>query len=105
MAAVYSKRLVEAAINATSTVPYTVPANKVTVIRSISVLLTVSGITATVLRNGGAAIMFRLTSSAANQYVTQEGRWVLNTGEGLEIAGTGAGSIQFNINGYELDAL
>jgi hypothetical protein len=102
LAAIYSTRFVEQAITATSVNAYTVATGFVAVIRQITVFITGTGATATVLRSGGAAIMFRATSAAANDYVSQEGRWVLNAGEVLEISAGGTGAIQFNINGYLL---
>jgi ferric-dicitrate binding protein FerR (iron transport regulator) len=104
LAAIYSTRFVEQAITATSANAYTVGTGFVAVIRDISVFITGTGATATVLRSGGSAIMFRATSAAANDYVHQEGRWVLNAGEILEIAAAGTGAIEFNICGYLLSS-
>lgn len=93
----------EDSVTGTSAVPYTVPNGFVAVIRCFSVLCVGSGATATILRSGGVAIIWRATSTAANQLFVQEGRWVLNQGESLEVAGTGTSACQFNINGYVLE--
>lgn len=104
MTSVYSHRFAagDRSSGGSSTV-YTVPDGFVAVLRDIAVTPTTGSGTTALINLSGVAIMFGRTLTG--QYVTahEEGRWVLNAGDAIEVQSV-TGEFQYVLSGYLLSA-
>jgi hypothetical protein len=105
MATVYSRRFYTGGTNAANTTLWTVPPNKLHVIKFVSLVLTASGAVTTLNASGGAGNIIRYQSAAANGYLNQELFQVVPAGENVFAILSGGGSVYMYASGYELDTL
>lgn len=104
---IYSHRFLLGSCTNASPLTYTVPANYVAVLRSLSLWNNGSGAINFQLISAGSAIVFGIASLPSVTLATWEGRQVLNAGEVLSTYTTitNAGAVVLSVSGYLLTAL
>jgi hypothetical protein len=99
---IYSTRFIGEVNNGGYGALYTVPGNKVAVIRSVNVVSGAPGVSDAQLLVNGTFWLFRVDPLAANAVGSWEGRQVLNPNDTLRTY-VGGGPAHWAVSGYLLD--